>query len=89
MKADDFEKCFDELGAPYQVLKDRSRRHNETLPESEEHKSLVKRLQQVNYITSYECGGHITEYDRYERKMVERPSILCRVKATGNTSKKK
>lgn len=89
LNANDFEKCFAELGAPYQDLKDRSRRHNETLPESEEHKRLVKRLQQVNYITSYECGGYITEYDRDERKMVERPSILCRVKATGNTSKKK
>ena len=89
LKADDFEKCFAELGTPYQDLKDRSRRHNVPIPESDEHKELVKRLQQVNYITSFECGGHITEYDRDSRKMVERPSILCRVKATGNTSKKK
>ena len=89
LKADDFEKCFAELGAPYRDLKDRSRRHNVTIPESEEHKELVKRLQQVNYITSYEYGGSIMEFDRDLRKIVERPSILCRVKLNSNTSKKK
>lgn len=89
LKADDFEKCFAELGTPYRDLKDRSRRHNVTIPESEENKELAIRLQKVNYITSYECGGCIIEYDRDSRKMVERPSILCRVKANGNISEKK
>lgn len=89
LNAEDFQKCFADLGAPYQDLKDRSRRHNVTIPESEEHKKLAKRLQQVNYITSYECGGFIREYDRDSSKMIESPSILCRVKANSNNPKKK
>ena len=89
LKADDFEKCFAELGTPYQDLKERSRRHNVTIPESDEHIKLVKRLQQVNYITSYECNGSVLEYDEQTKKVVRPPAILCRVKAYKNSIKKK
>ena len=86
LSADDFESCFSALGKPYQEFTDRSRRHNVTLTNSEEHKALAKRLQQVDYITSYDDTGYIKEYDFKLRKPVDQPAILCRVKAE-NTSK--
>ena len=80
--AQDFENCFKEIGEPYQELSDRSRRHNVTIPDSEEHRKLVKRLRKIDYITSYSCNECIKEYDRSLKKHVEIPAILCRVKAT-------
>lgn len=81
LNADDFEMCFSTLGEPYQEFTDRSRRHNVTLSDSEEHRALAKRLQQVDYITSYDDTGCTKEYDFKLRKPVDRPAILCRVKA--------
>lgn len=81
LNAADLEMCFSALGEPYQEFTDRSRRHNVTLPDSEEHRTLVKRLQKVDYITSYDNTGCIKEYDAKLRKLVDRPAILCRVKA--------
>lgn len=81
LNAADLEMCFSALGEPYQEFTDRSRRHNVTLPDSEEHRMLVKRLQEVDYITSYDNTGCIKEYDAKLRKLVDRPAILCRVKA--------
>ena len=49
LNADDFEMCFSTLGEPYQEFTDRSRRHNVTLSDSEEHRALDKqRLFQRN-----------------------------------------
>lgn len=84
LKAADFEECFASLGADYQGLTDRSRRHNVGIPDSEEHRKLVKRLQQVDYITSFDVGGSIKRYDSSMQKMVDVPTILCRVKASGD-----
>ena len=81
LKAEDFEVCFSMLGKPYHELTDRSRRHNVTIPDSEGHRKLAKRLQQVDYITSYECTGSVKEYDFKQYSIVDRPVILCRVKA--------
>lgn len=81
LSADDLETCFSALGEPYQGFTDRSRRHNVTLPDSEEHRKLAKHLQQVGYITSYDDSGYIKEYDFALRKLVDRPAILYRVKA--------
>ena len=81
LKAEDFEVCFSMLGKPYHELTDRSRRHNVTIPDSEGHRKLAKRLQQVDYITSYECTGSVKEYDFKQCSIVDRPVILCRVKA--------
>lgn len=81
LNAADLETCFSALGEPYQEFTDRSRRHNVTLSDSEEHRALAKRLQQVDYITSYDDTGCIKEYDFKLRKPVDRPAILCRVKA--------
>lgn len=81
LNAANLEMCFSALGEPYQGFTDRSRRHNVTLPDSEEYRTLVKRLQEVDYITSYDNTGCIKEYDAKLRKLVDRPAILCRVKA--------
>ena len=85
LTAEDFEMCFSKLGKPYQELTDRSRRHNVTIPDSEEHRKLAKRLLQVDYITSYDDSGSIKEYDRTLRKTVDQPAILCRVKSASNS----
>lgn len=89
LKAEDFEVCFSELGTEYQELADRSRRHNVLIPKSEEHRSLAKRLQQVDYITSYDDKETMREFDHVLRKSAERPAILCRVKvdSSKNTTK--
>lgn len=84
LQANDFEVCFAGIGKPYLELTDRSRRHNVTMPDSEEHRKLAMRLQQVDYITSFDSNGHFKEFDHALRKMVDRPAILCRVKADGN-----
>lgn len=83
LQSEDFEAYFTDLGNPYQELVDRSRRHNVTIPDSEDHRKLARRLQQVDYITSYEVSGYIKEYNATLQKVVERPAILCRVKADG------
>jgi predicted acetyltransferase len=85
LAAEDFEMCFSKLGKPYQELTDRSRRHNVTIPDSEEHRKLAKRLLQVDYLTSYDDSGSIKEYDRTLRKTVDQPAILCRVKSASNS----
>lgn len=84
LKAEDFEECFSTLGTPYQELTDRSRRHNAMIPDSMEHRKLAKRLQQVDYITSYDDTGCIKEYDFALSKVVEQRAILCRVKANAS-----
>ncbi len=81
LNADDFELCFSILGKPYHELSDRSRRHKVMIPYSEEHMKLAKRLQQVDYITSYDDTGYSKEYDSSSHKMVDTHAILCRVKA--------
>ena len=86
LNADDFATCFSALGMPYQDFADRGRRHNVTLSNSEEHRELAKRLQQVGYITSYDDTGFIQEYDFKSRNPVDRPVILFRIKAD-NTHK--
>lgn len=86
LNAHDFEECFSTLGKPYQELTDRSRRHNVTIPDSEGHRKLAERLQKVDYITSYDDTGYIQEYDSTLRKVVKRPAILCRVKASNNSN---
>lgn len=85
LNAKDFEMCFASIGKTYQELTDRSRRHNVTIPDSEEHRKLARRLLQVDYITSYDDAGSIKEYDRTSRKMVDQPAILCRVKSVSNS----
>ena len=85
LNAKDFEMCFASIGKTYQELTDRSRRHNVTIPDSEEHRKLAKRLLQVDYLTSYDDSGSIKEYDRTLRKTVDRPAILCRVKSASNS----
>ena len=85
LAAEDFEMCFSKLGKPYQELTDRSRRHNVTIPDNEEHRKLAKRLLQVDYLTSYDDSGSIKEYDRTLRKTVDQPAILCRVKSASNS----
>ncbi len=90
LNADDFKTCFSVLGEPYQEFADRSRRHNVTLSDSVDHRALAKRLQQVDYITSYDDTGCIREYDFKLGKFVDRPAILCRVKAdSSNRGSKK
>ena len=80
LQAKDFEFCFNSLGTPYKELADRSRRHNVTLPKTEDHEKLAKRLLQIDYITSYEHSGIIKVYSRTLRKEVDQPAILYRVK---------
>lgn len=83
LQAKDFEICFAEIGKPYQELVDRSKRHKVTIPDSEDHRKLAIRLQEVDYITSYE-NKSVSEYDDTVMKMVGRPVITCRVKADSN-----
>jgi len=89
LKSKDFEACFSVLGMPYHEFADRSRRHDVIIPDSEDHRSLAKRLQEVGYITSYDFDDCIKEYDLKSNKMVDRPAIRCRVKANSPTPEKK
>mgnify|MGYP002612598392 FL=1 len=50
---DDFEMCFKELGNPYHELADRSRRHNVMIKQTDASVALVKRLKEIQYITSF------------------------------------
>ncbi len=84
LEAEDFQTCFEEIGEPYQEFVDRSRRHNVTLSDSEEHQRLVRRLKQVDYITSCEYIS-AKERDEHSQEGIERATILCRVKVDGNS----
>lgn len=73
---DDFEKYLIELGNPYQKLKRSASRHEEFIPDTQDNRSLVGRLTQVQYLTSYEFEKHPVLDPRKEIAV-----IRCRVKA--------
>lgn len=78
LDADDFDRYFVELGDPYDKLKRTPSRHDEFLPDTPQNRKLVERLQDIQYLTSYEYEiqtQHSTK--RTEKKI---PVIRCRVK---------
>lgn len=54
---DDFEMCFKELGNPYHELADRNRRHNVMIKRTDASVTLVKRLKEIQYITSFKISS--------------------------------
>ncbi|MBR2937421.1 MAG: hypothetical protein IKB80_02870 [Oscillospiraceae bacterium] len=72
----DFEKYLVVLEEPFVNLERRTYRHEEFIPDNEENRNLVDRLQLLQYLTSAEFETQ-TQYDPKR----EIPVIRCRVKA--------
>lgn len=53
LDAEDFERCFTDLGDKYKDFLGRDSSHEVTLFNSEDHEQLAVRLKEVGYITSY------------------------------------
>lgn len=77
---DDFEKYLVALEEPFKNLERRIYRHEEFLPDNEENRNLVDRLQLLQYLTSAEFETQ-TQYNPKR----EIPVIRCRVKAKQQT----
>lgn len=80
LNADKFEICFSELGGQYAELSDRSRRHEVSLTDSQDNLKLVHRLDETEYITSFQMKS-IKEFDPVKSgdKIINK--IVCRIKA--------
>ncbi|MCD8146353.1 MAG: hypothetical protein LUD84_03570 [Clostridiales bacterium] len=74
LEAEDLESCFTDLGGEYNDFLDRSRRHEVSLSNSENHMRLVERLEKVGYITSYLLK------DNPLSEMMGGEQIKCRIK---------
>lgn len=79
LNADKFESCFSELGGQYTELADRSRRHEVSLTDTQENWKLVQKLNDVEYITSFQKKSS-KEFDpvKSDDKIISR--IVCRIK---------
>ena len=53
LEADDFERCFSDLGGEYSCYIDRSKKKSIVIPDTIESRKLMVRLQRVDYITSW------------------------------------
>lgn len=80
LNADKLESCFSELGGQYSELSDRSRRHEVSLTDSQENLKLVHRLDETEYITSYQMKS-IKEFDPVKSEDKTINKIICRIKA--------
>lgn len=79
LDADRLEKCFSEIGGHYSELADRSRRHTVNLDDNQNNSKLVKRLQEVGYISSSDRRERedYLDSDQSDSHWV----IACRVRA--------
>ena len=80
LNADKFEICFSELGGKYTELSDRSRRHNVSLTDSQDNLKLIYRLDETEYITSFQMKS-IKEFDPVKSEDKTINKIICRIKA--------
>lgn len=80
LDANKLESCFSELGGQYSELSDRSRRHKVSLTDSQENLKLVHRLDETEYITSYQMKS-IKEFDPIKSDDKTINKIVCRIKA--------
>jgi hypothetical protein len=76
LELEDFEKYLLVLEEPYARLDRKTYRHEELIPDNKENRDLANRLQQIQYLTSFD----------YEMQMCynpkrEEPMIRCRIKA--------
>lgn len=76
LELEDFEKYLLALEDPYARLDRKTYRHEELIPDNKENRDLVNRLQQVQYLTSFEYEMQI-----YYNPKREEPMIRCRIKA--------
>jgi len=77
----DFERYLMDLESPYKELKRSAYRHDVIIPDNQENRNLVNRLQIVQFLTS-------VAYEKQIRNNPEReiPVIRCRVKAKSTPS---
>lgn len=78
LDVDDFDRCFAELGDPYDKLKRTPYRHDEFIPDTPQNRELVDRLQYVQYLTSCEYETQTQHGPKRTEKKI--PVIRCRVK---------
>ena len=78
LNAEKFEFCFSELGEEYKELSDRSRRHEVGLSDNHKNWSLVQRLKDVGYITSFQQKTYKDINKPKSNKTISK--IVCRIK---------
>ena len=76
LESEDFERCFDDMGEPYHDFAPRTKR-KVRIPKTEVNEKIVKRLENIDYITSLtEESIASTKQDRKEATV-----LVCWVKA--------
>lgn len=82
LSCEDMEKIFQEIGYPYDRLIRKSSRHDEFLPNTPENTALVKRLEVIQLITSYDVETQQV-FSGQEKKRIE--VIRARVKTKSDS----
>lgn len=76
LELEDFEKYLLVLEEPYARLDRKTYRHEELIPDNKENRDLANRLQQIQYLTSFEYETQTCYNPKREEHM-----IRCRIKA--------
>ena len=77
--AEKMQEYFEELEGDYYKLADRTRQHIVELKATQENKKLIRHLEEINYITSWECK-HKNIYNKETEQDEQIEMIRCRVK---------
>lgn len=90
LNCDDLERCFKGLNKRYPGFSDRTRRHDVKIKYSNETIKLVKYLDHIDYITSYNIQGTNKEYDiqKLINDKLETRIIVCKIKSMPQSNKR-
>lgn len=70
LNIDDFDRCLSQLGNTYDKLKRMSYRHDEFIPNTPQNRKLVKMLQYLQFLTSYEYETQTQHSARHIEKNI-------------------
>ena len=77
--AEKMQEYFEELEGDYYKLADRTRQHIVELKATQENKKLIRHLEEINYITSWECK-YRDIYNKETEQDEQIEMMRCRVK---------
>lgn len=77
--AEKMQEYFEELEGDYYKLADRTRQHIVELKATQENKKLIRHLEEINYITSWECK-YRNIYNKETEQDEQIEMMRCRVK---------
>lgn len=86
LSCEDMEKAFQEIGNPYDKLIRKSGRHDEFLPNTPENNVLVKRLEVIQLITSYDIETQQVFSGQDKNRRIEVIRVRVKTKSDSRSS---